>query len=869
MVISFINCKFSIKVPIITVFLIVCAINSRAFVTTKFSTEAKDSIKKDTIRIKKDSLKTKTSPNGIDAEIKYNAKDSIIFDVENKMAYLYGSAHITYQDIALDAAKIIINWQKDEVYAEGMKDTSGKMVGMPVFKEKDQSYKSSRMAYNFKSKKGKVFELVTNEGEGYIHVPEGKYVKSDSSNIIYARDAKYTTCSDNDPHFYIKASKLKIIPKDKIITSTSVMYIEDVPIPLILPFGFFPAQSRRSSGLVFPTYGEDQNRGGFFLRGLGYYFGLSDYWDVKATGDFYANGGWGTIVTGNYSSRYHALGSLNFGFSHLIVGLEDTKQEITQQFNINWMHRQDPKENPGFNFTSSVNFGSAKYLQNNSFDLTQRLNNNMSSNIVLSKTFALFGTTSQLSAALTHSQNSQTRSFTMQLPQLNYSISRFTLFKSHATVVKPHWWDNLGMDYNAKFLNNINTTDTTLFKSNFADAVKKLSVLGFTQTSNLNVPIKVKFFTLTPGINYTGYGNFKQDLLNYDAASKSLITDTRSGLFYSNTYKFSAQLSTQLYGTFMVHALGIEAIRHVMTPTITFQYVPNFGAASNYGYYRYYTDTTGKKEYNTFARSIIGSPDKGHFGGINFGLNNFLETKVKSAKDTATGGFKKIKIFDQFNITNSYNFIKDSMKLDVFNIVASTTILERFTINSSAILDPYKVDQFGHDYNKFMFNPNDIMHSSFGRITSFNFSTGFNLNPKAQKKANEARNLDPRVGYYYPGTYVDFTVPWNLNINYTYGYSNAFVVGQAKNITQTVQANGGLQLTPNWKIEYRANYDIKNASFNSSSINFTRDLHCWVMKFQWVPLGIYKSYYFTINIKSPTLKDLKYDKRENYQSYYK
>ena len=825
-------------------------------------------LSRDSVKVKKDSIKIPVSSSGISSEIKYTAKDSIIFDVENKMAYLYGSAHITYQDIVLDAAKIIIDWSKDEVYAEGVKDTSGKVTGTPVFKEKDASYKSGRMTYNFKTKKGKVFELITTEGDGYIHVPEGKYVKTDSNNIIYARDAKYTTCSLNDPHFYIKASKIKIIPKDKIITSTSVMYIMDVPIPLILPFGFFPAQSRRSSGLIFPTYGEDQTRGGFFLRGLGYYFGLSDYYDLKMTGDIYANGGWGGNLIGNYASRYNSRGSVNFGLSHLIVGLEDAPQQITQQFNVMWMHTQDPKASPGFNFSANVNFGSAKYLQNNSMDLTQRLNNNMSSNIVLSKSFKVFGTTSVLSGSLTHSENSSTHNLTMQLPQVNYSISHFMLLKSHAAVAKTHWWDNLGMDYNTKFLNNINTTDTTFFKSNIADAIKKLSVSGFTQTANLNAPIKIKYFTFTPGISYFGYGNFKQDNLSYNFADKHLDTSTRNGLFYANTYNFSASLSTQLYGTFKIHAAGIEAIRHVMTPTVSFQYTPDFGADTRYGYYKTYTDTTGKKEFNTFARSVVGVPDKGHFEGLNFSLDNFLEMKVRSAKDTATG-FKKIKIFDQFKISSSYNFIADSMKLSVFNLAANTTVLDKLTLNGSASLDPYKVNQLGQDYNKFMFDPSDWSHSSLGRLTAFTLSGGYNLNPKAQKRAVEARNEDPRVGYYYPGTYVDFTVPWNLNLGYSYSFSNPYIPGVPKGISQTMQANGALQLTPNWKIEYKLNYDIRNVGFTSSSINITRDLHCWVMKFQWVPLGIYRSYYFTINIKAPSMKDLKYDKRENYQEYYK
>ncbi|MCX6352983.1 MAG: putative LPS assembly protein LptD [Bacteroidetes bacterium] len=829
----------------------------------------KDSTKKtvDTIAISK---------SGLQAEVKYSAKDSIIYAIEEKKVYLYGAAKIHYQDIDMLADYVVINWATNELTAEGRKDSTGKIKGTPVFTEKGQSYKANKMAYNFKSKKGKVMDLHTAEGEGFIIVTKGKYFKEEDSgeNIIYARDAKYTTCNLDSPHFYIQAAKLKLIPKDKIITGSAIMYIQDVPMPLLLPFGFFPAKSRRSSGLIIPAYGEDANRGGFFLRNGGYYFGLNDYYDLKLTGDIYANGGWGANATTNYAKMYRFRGSLSLSYSNQIIGLEDVLStdsravQKSQLYNISWSHSQDGKAHPGSSFSASVNAGSSKYQRNNSLDYTKRLESSMNSNISYNKTF--IGTPFSLNSALSHSQNTQTGDVSLTLPQVNLNMQRIFPFQTKNSLNNNTWFKKIGFSWNSSFQNTVNAKENKLFvdgKPN--DSVIKEMRNGVKHSLPISTNIQIlKYFNLSPGFNYNGYLYFRRDIQNWDAANKKIIYTPQRGIFYANDYSTSANLSTVAYGTYRINTGNFMAVRHTVTPNVNFRYTPDF-STTQYNYYNTVQyDTLGHtRKYSYYEKGIYGGPGQGKFGGIDFSLGNVLELKMKSAKDTVTHT-KKVKLLDGFNISSSYNFLKDTLKFSNFNISAYTTLFNNINVNANCNIDPYKANNInGQDYNKFILEDKQ----SLGRITSASLTTSAGLNPAANKKEKEmSKYIDPRIRYFYPGTYVDYTIPWNLSLNYSLNYNSSFSFIDKKNIgaiNQTVSMSGAVQLTPYWKIDFRGGYDIKNKSFTAPEVKVYRDLHCWEMRFTWVPFGAFKSYLFTVQIKAPSLHDLKYDKKKDNRTY--
>lgn len=815
----------------------------------------------DTLRAASDTLNLPVSTSALPSSVKYSAKDSIVYDIRNKKVYLYDSAKLHYEDIDLKSARVTIDWTKNQIDAEGKTDSAGKTYGTPVFKEKDQEYRTKKIAYNFKTKKGKISELITQEGEGYVHVGEGKYIKTDSVNTVYAKDAKYTTCNLPDPHYYIKTNKLKIIPKDKIITGMALMHIEDVPVPLVLPFGFFPADSRRSSGLIFPQYGEDVNRGGFFLRNGGYYFGLSDYFDLALTGDIYANGGYGGKAVTNYAKRYRSRGTVQIGYSNLTTGLEDVNQAEEEQYNVRWQHVQDPKAVPNFSFSADVNAGSSKYQRFNNYDMNQRLNANMNSNINLTKRFG--NSPFSLSTSLSHTQNTQTGAVNMTLPQMAFTMQRIFPFKGKRDVGGTRWYDNIGMNYNLDFRNYLQTGDSVF---GFNRETFKNFQNGFTHTLPISTSLKAfNYFTISPAINYRGYFYFKSVEKYLDTATNRIERREINGFSQAHEYNVTANMNTRIFGMFNINRGKFVALRHVLEPTIGAEYKPDF-TESQYGYFRKVADSAGELQtYSKFENFFMGGPDPNKFAGLNFAVNNNLELKVRGGKDT-TAATKKIKLIESFSISSRYNFAVDSFQLAPILLNGFTTVYEKININASATFDPYQINNRGRRVNRLEIDDNNRL----ARLTNANVGFSTTLNPQARDKEKELRTADPRIGYYYPGTYVDFAVPWNLSLGYVLSYNKYFDNNQERmrdTITQTVQLSGALALTPKWKINFFGGYDINRNEVTSPKIDIIRDLHCWEMRFEWVPYGPLQMYFFSIYIKASSLRDLKYDVRKSYQEY--
>lgn len=839
-----------LKVSLLTRMLILCTI---ALFFSFFAVEAEppDSIagplKNDTLFISKDAIKSK---------INYTAKDSIPIDLINNQIILYGDAEVTYENIKLNAAKIILDYKNNLVTAEGVQDSNGNIIGNPVFMDKDQEYKAKKIIYNFKTKKGKLFELLTTEGEGYIH---GEVVMKDANDVLYARDAKYTTCNEEkEPHFYISASKIKILKKT-IISGPAWMVIEGIPLPVGVPFGFFPKKDNRSSGILLPSYGESASRG-FYLRGGGYYFSINDYLDLALKGDIYSRGSWLIEASTNYRVRYKFSGNLNIQYANNRFGEKDDPDfSVSKDFAINWSHSQDPKASRNSSFRANVNAGSRNSFRNNSTNAADILQNTLRSSIAYSKTFS--GTPFSLSAGISHTQNLSQGTISISAPDFSFNMNRITPFKSKKG--KKRWYSDIGFRYSLNSRNTLNTTDTM-----FLDPQSWRNWESGIQHS---IPVSTSFklfryFTFSPSFDYTGYTYFsKIDKVFYENYQGSeldtMIITEEKGIFMAHDFSTNANLSTRIYGMFNINKLGIIAIRHLITPSVSFSYRPDF-SDPKYGYYKSVaTDTTGVnfEKYAVFKTPVYGMPGSSKQGNIVFNIQNNFEAKVQSKPDT--NGLrtpKKIKLLDYINISGYYNMMADSFKLAPLRFNGRTSIIKnKVNIQFSGELDPYYLTSEGKRISTYSYEINKKTARLTNAFISVNSS--LNSNPKKNKSTEN---------YGFSGmpyeNYVDFDIPWNISWSYTLNYSKPALT---ENITQTLTVSGNMNLTPKWKVNITTGYDLKNKDFTFTSVDIHRDLHCWEMSFSWIPFGYRQSYLFRLNVKSSVLKDLKIDKKKDYYDF--
>ncbi len=841
----------------------------------------------DTLLIPEDTLKT-VSPNRIDARITYQAQDSMMMDMTLRKVYLYGSADVTYKEIDLKADYIEIDLNKNEVFAKGLPDSTGQIVGKPQFKQGSEEFESNTLKYNFKSGKGYIQGVVTKQEGGFLH---SDITKKQDNGIFDIKHAKYTTCDAPHPHYYIALTKAKVVPGKEIVSGPAYLVVADIPLPVAVPFGFFPVKKTHASGLLIPEYGEEKNRG-FYLRNGGYYFALNDYFDVSLTGDIYTNGTWGLRVGSNYRKRYKYSGNLNLRYYKNVQGSLDLGNYVSKRdYSFQWNYNQDSKANPTRNFRASVNLSSSSFDKNHSYNASDFLTNTKQSSVSFSKIWP--GSPFNFSGSLYHSQNSQTRSVDLNLPKLAFNMNRIYPFRRKNSSGQ-HWYDNIDFSYNAMMENRIKTTDSLLFTSEVFNNMTN----GFKHSIPLGVNLKpFNNFNISPRIQYNGvlYTKHieKYYSYSYDSANSKYVshleTDTIHKVIYAHALMPSLTLSLnpKIYGMFIFKNANasVRAIRHVMSPSVSFSYVPDMGEFMP-NYYRTIVDTTTNSamNYSIFEKEIYGTPSlQGKSAMVNFSLNNNLEMKVKTNKDSANS-VKKIKLLESLNFSTNYNVFKDSLRWAPLSFNGRTTLWKnnlQFTFGGT--MDPYALDKNGHLINK----PNIIVSSSLFRVTSMNFA--LNLSLKGGKKKNssssaqhqnrrmgipggkigmqtEAENpqLSPNVLEKQPPgetEYAYFNIPWNLRISYNIHYSKpAFT----SSVVQTLNVSGSFSLTPKWRISGNTGWDFKMNKLTYSSINIHRDLHCWEMSMSWIPIGYHQSYSFVINIKSSILKDLKYEKRRSW-----
>lgn len=822
--------------------------------------------------------------------IDYTAYDSISMDLINRKAYLYGdyqNAEISYQDINLKAGYIEIDFNKQELYARGFEDSTGTVINTPVFKENNKKYESEEIHYNFDTKKGLISGVFTEEGQGYLH---GNKVKKVEDNITWIERGMYTTCENKDPHYQIQFQKAKVIPQDKIVTGPANLIIEDIPTPLWLPFGIFPNKKERANGLIIPSVGESANRG-FYLRDGGYYWGIGDHMDLAIRGDIYSRGSWGANVSSNYVKRYKFSGSVSLDYSYNKFGDPDAPDfEEEKEFFIRWNHKQSPKARPNSTFNASVNAGSMQHNKFNPQNTNDYLSNSFSSSISYS---TQFGDKYNLSTNFRHSQNTNNKQIDLKLPEISFSVQRFYPFRKKERSGALKWYENITMSYDMNAKNEISTTDSMLLKSKFSDFQN-----GVKHSIPVRSNIKVlKHLNFTNRINFNGYWylnsirrqwNNGTAIIDGDTVTGYVETDTIAGFTQGYDYSYNSSISTKIYGMYNFSKGPLKALRHVIDPSLSFNYRPDFGDPA-FGYYKHYLDGNSRNpvQYSTFNHGIFGGPPKGESGQIAFNINNNLEAKIKDKKDT-TNQTRKLILIKSLDINMRYDLAKDSLNWSPLTINAYTTLLEKIDLRFVGTWDPYVTNNEGKTIDKLQWNENGrlfrkeknewALNISY-RFQSGDFSGASNEQDKNPQQTN--RNQTSPGNNNMPGqnnnqnsttnNSTAFDKKWDLGFHYNFKYTNRYQPMQQDFDYKTVQTLGfdaNIHVTDKWRVGVNSGWDFESNSMSHTSVNIYRDLHCWEMMFNWIPTGFMKSYNLTIRVKAPALHDLKITKRKSHLDNY-
>lgn len=837
-----------------------------------------DSLATDSIRIGK-----KISKNSLEHTVTYDARDSIHFSIKNKVAYLFNEAYVTYEDMSLYAYYIEIDFANNELYASGSMDENGHVIGSPVIKQGNDIFRAQEIKYNFESKKGKIINVITEEGEGFIH---GEQIKKLGDNTTYIKKGKYTTCELDHPHFEISFSKAKVLPNDKIIMGPAYVSFVDVPTPLAIPFGYFPLEKGRHSGFVMPTFGETQSLG-FYLQNIGYYFGINDNFDLLLAGDIYTRGSWAVKAESNYVFRYKCTGKFRAEYGQKYIGekLIDSTYYHTNDFKIYWDHKQDIKSHPYTRFNAHVDIVSSGYNKHTLSSINDYLSNQYSSSINFSTSAkGIF----YLDAAISYSQNTSTKMIDIKLPTLNMSVIQFYPFRKKNKVGTLKWYDNISMKWSSEICSQINTTDSLFFKP---ETWQNMGV-GMRHSIPLSIPIKIaKLVNWNTTINFNEKWylqrfekTFVTDTVNYSVRGRT--TDVfKRGFYALHDLSVSTELTTKIYFMYQFKKGGLKAIRHIMTPNLSVTYNPNINKNINGEYFN--TITGEYVTYSYYNNSIYGGASGQTRALTQFTLNNNLEIKVRSKKDTITGT-KKIAIFDNLSVSMGYDFAADSMRWQPLRIAGRSTIWKQLNITFSLSFDPYIINKRGVRVNQTEWKVNKRLL----RFSNANINVGLNLvinrdlfkgkqkkdkNETEQTKNNESIMDQNLLGM--PNTRPDFNNPWSLTINYTFAYTTSdnygFYIEDYRKIipekpythkfVRTLNVVGEFNITKKWKVGFTTGYDFVQKEMSYTSIDVYRDLHCWEMRFNWIPFGYRKGWSFTLNIKASVLQDVKIPLKKDFR----
>ena len=860
----------------------------------------RDSVALDSLGMDSLAVDTTKKKEPLDAPVIYEASDSIVF-TKDGYAHLYGEGKVNYQNIELTSAVITMNMDSSTVFAKGVADTTGVETGTPIFKDGETPYESKIMRYNFKTKKGFINNIVTQQGEGYVTSEEGKKGADDE---IYMRHGKYTTCDNHEhPHFYLRLSMAKVRPKKNVVFGPAQLVVEDVPLPIAVPFGFFPFNSSYSSGFIMPTYGDEMNRG-FYLRDGGYYFAISDQMDLKVLGEIFTKGSWGLSAASNYNKRYKFSGSFNASYLVTKTGEKNMPDySVSKDFRIQWSHRQDAKANPNSSFSASVNFATSSYDRSSLSSLynpQQYSQNTKASSVSYSRNFPEIGL--NISSTFNITQNTRDSSLSMTLPDVNISLNRIYPFKRKKSVGDERWCEKISLQYTGSITNSISTKDNLLFKTPLTQWENGMQhKIPVSATFNL-----FKYINIVPSFNYTERWYLRKVKQSYDpspASTDHVKRDTINGFNRLYDYNLSLQMNTKLYGMYKPLFMKSKElqIRHVFTPTVSYTYTPDFGK-SRYGYYDTYTytDEDGEVrtvEYSPYEGAVYGYPGKNMSQNISFSVDNNIEMKMKSDKDTT--GYKKISLIDQLGASLSYDVANKRWSDLSMNLRLKLTKSYTFNMNASFATYAYEFDENG---NVVVGDRTEWSYGRFGRFQGYSGSFSYTLNNDTFKKLfgkkeedeknkdnkgkeeNEDEETDEETEEQNNNSnmrktekasvdsdgYLAFKFPWSVSLSYSYSIRedrskdiNIKTMRYPYSLTHSLNVSGNFKIGSRWNMTYSTGYDFTSKEMSMTTLNITRDLHCFNMSCGLV-FGPFTSYNFSIRANSSMLTDaLKWDQRSN------
>lgn len=863
-----------------------------------------------------DSLNRKKK-NGIDAPVQYSAKDSIVYDATSKLAHLYGSSEVKYENMDLTSDRIKMSMDSSLVHATGSKDTAGVLTGKPVFKMGQDTYESDTMSFNFKTKKGFINNVYTEQQDGYLSSKESK---RSSNGEMYLKHGRYTTCDQAHPDFYLALSRAKVRPGKDVVFGPAYLVVADVPLPFAIPYGFFPFTKNYSSGFIMPTYGDESDKG-FYLRDGGYYFAMSDKWDLKLLGEIYTKGSWGISAASNYRKRYKYSGSFYFSYQDSRTGEKNMPDfSKTTSFKIQWSHRQDSKANPFSSLSASVNFATSSYERNN---LTSMYNpqsltqTTRTSSVSWSTQFSSIGMS--LSSTMNLSQNMSDSTISMTMPDLNVSISRFYPFKRKKAAGTERWYEKISMSYTGQLSNSISTKENLLMHSSLTKDWRNGIQHKIPISGNFTL---FKYLNITPSFNVTDRMYSNKITRSWDKVSQTEVRDTVNA--FSNVYNWDLSIgaNTKLYGfwkpTKSINKLlfkgNMIAVRHVFTPTVSYSYAPDF-STSSYGYYKTYqkTDADGNVstvEYSPYSNGLYGVPGKGKTGSISMSISNNIEAKFRSEKDST--GYKKISLIDELGASMSYNMAAETRPWSDLSTNLRLKWWKNYTFNMNASFATYayELDDNGKPY---VGTHTEYSKGRFGRFQGMSQNLSFTLNnsilqkihdffhPSDKEDKNDDKNkksdnndddtsvdtnIDKTMTNAQKGAkskggkveadadgYMKFSIPWSLSIGYgitmaenTSGTFNTSSMRYPYKFTQTMNFSGNIRISDGWNISFSSGYDFVNHDISMTTASLQRDLHCFNMSCS-VVLAPYTSYNFSFRCNASTLTDaLKYDKRSSYSN---
>ena len=860
--------------PIIT-------IDSLAQDTVVIDTALNDSLQiPDRKQLYLDSLKASSDLKG---KVEYKASDSIVFDMKSSKLYMYNSSELRQEGMELQANFIEINWNDQLMYAKGKIDSTGERIGSPIFNESGQEYNAKEMTYNFKTKKGRIIAGRTVQGQEYLLSDTTKRMPDGS---LFAKNTKITSCDEEHPHYYIRAGRVKLLPNNSIVSGPLNLVIADFPLPVVIPFGFIPdLKSGRRSGVIIPKYGEARDRG-FFLREMGYYWGINDNWDMTFTGDIYTKGGWGAEMRARFNKKYAYNGNLSLAYGVVRFGEKgDPDFSLTREWRL--AGSISAPLNPTLRLSGSANITSSnRFNRRISFNPNDFFQNNLSSSINLSKRFNNLPVSFNMTVS--HRQDLNKRTVSMNLPTLTVNVNRLTPFKNISSNKGLEWLKRLGINYSAQASNQLSTigdsilTDVLFRPSDSSDVALSDGTIvrrrnssfyrnGVVHRASTSTNIKVlKYINLSANVSYNEYWYSKSTDYSWDPENEEVVETEVPGFSAARQYNTGFGASTNFFGIYQLTKSKRQiAVRQRITPTVSYNLKPDFSDPS-FGYYQeIQSDTLGNfQRFNRFTGGVYGSPSRGESQSMGFGIQNVFEMKYRKKESfredfsETEDKFERITLLDNLSITSSYNFAADSFNLAPFNMSARTSLFDRkLNINASAILNPYATNENGTRINQFLWDT----ERKIGKITNAQISMSTRLNGKSQRTKKKSQDFDDEEFIEVqrnPDQYVDFDIPWDLSLNYNLSYSN---FGQNTNITQTFRFSGSMNFTSKWKMQFNSGYDFKRNDVTQTSVSIFRDLHCWEMSFAWVPFGPLQSYILTINVKSPTLRDLRLQKRNQWQ----